>query len=83
MGQIVHKFKIMSRSGTSRWTVDALSSWIEVLTGHQVNIRDLTRSGWFTTRKVLTFELQFSGTPEEAQSFLSVIQQHFKVEPLA
>lgn len=80
MVAIVHTYRLMSRSGTSRWTTDSLSSWIEVLTGQRVDIQDITRSSWFGINKVLTFEVKYTGTPEDAQTFLDVLRQHFKIE---
>lgn len=80
MVALVHTFRVVSRSGKSRWTTESLSSWIEVLTGQKVDIQDVTRTGWFGVSKVITFEVKYTATPEEAQGFLQVLRQHFKVE---
>ncbi|GGJ27787.1 hypothetical protein GCM10008938_12320 [Deinococcus roseus] len=77
----VHRFTLISRAGNSKWTPEALGSWIEVLTGHQVSVQDQTRSSWFGVSKVMTFEVSFEGDLQQASAFLKVLQQHFKVEP--
>ncbi|GEM44480.1 hypothetical protein [Deinococcus cellulosilyticus] len=78
----VHQFRLTSRAGSSQWTAQSLASWVEVLTGHPVQVTDVTRNSWFVVKKVMTFELSFEGTGQQAREFLSVLRQHFKVEPL-
>lgn len=76
----VHQFRLTSRAGSSQWTPETLASWVEVLTGHPVQVIDVTRNPLFGLKKVMTFEVSFRGTSQQASDFLAVLRQHFKID---